>query len=268
MDISEVRDKTATLGISPERHELLMETIAHLNVQHGDDLLGVVLTESAARGLDHERSDLDVVAVFEETDPVRTPGVHQVDLKVIPNTLAHLETPYRFGSTWGWRWTFAWAPVLLDRTGGRIQAAIDRHTWLTADEQIEILVGHSLLDAWINQIYRALKSARNGNVLAARLDAAESNPYLLDVVHALNGLVRPYSSYLEWALDHHPLPGWPKDEVIRLLERTLEGDATSIRGSYRRICEACQQFDTLRGEPLLQTVIDTWNGESYDILRG
>ena len=104
-----------------------------------------------------------------------------------------------FGTNgWYFRWSFAWAPVLLDRTGGRLQIALHRQATVTTVEAESILVEHDRLDGWLNYAYRALKSDRDGRAPEARLDAAESVPWLLDVIFTLAGRVRPYHKYLPW----------------------------------------------------------------------
>ena len=57
------------------------------------------------------------------------------------------------------RWSFAWAPVLLDRTGGRLQIALHRQATVTSVEAESILVEHDRLDGWLNYAYRALRAS-------------------------------------------------------------------------------------------------------------
>jgi hypothetical protein len=254
--------------LSPHRQALLREAFSFMEESQGDNLLGVVLMGSAARERETAYSDLDVIAVLDHDAPDAN-WPHRTDLELIPVTLAHLETVAPFGSPeWGNRWANAWIPVLLDRTGGRIQAAIDRQHWLSVEEINHLLLDGDRLDGWINLLYRALKSARIGNTLEARLDGAESVPYLLDVVFALHGLVRPYNAYLRWALDRHPLPGWPAVDLLDIVQRTMTGDADAMRESYARVVADCLAFDRAHDQTRLQDLIATWDGESYDVLRG
>jgi hypothetical protein len=254
--------------LSPERRALLENTIRHLEATQGDALLGVVLTGSAARGLETSLSDLDVNAVFDHVDEATAPRFHSATLEVIPLTLKYLETVAAFGSPeWGSRWAFSWAPVLLDRTDGRIHAALERQTRLTLEETNDILVGHARLDAWINLLYRALKSARDGNAFEARLDGAESAAMLLEIVFALHGLVRPYNKYLCWALHHHPIPGWPADDLIDLVLSLMDGNASVMRRVYAKVQKDCARFDRRHGQEFLQNIFAGWDGELYDVLR-
>lgn len=231
----------------------------------GDNLLGLVLSGSAGRGLATERSDLDVHIVLAGESP---PTIHSLEVDEIPETLAELEDPPQFGTEgWWFRWSFAWAPVLADRTGGRIPAALVRQATVTDDEAESILVQHDRLDGWINYAFRALKNDRDGRPLERRLDAAESMPWLLDVIFSLAGRVRPYHKYLPWELRGHPVPEWPAADLLPLLEATLDGDPTAIRTTFARVDSQCRAFDERRERPLLGPIIDSW-GEQLAIFGG
>ena len=174
------------LSISPAARAALDELVAR------DDptILGLVLSGSAARGMATERSDVDVLVVRAEPTDRETRRSDAID--EIPDSLTELEdvSPYGSAGWWG-RWSYAYAEVLRDDTGGRITAAVRRLATVDAAEQRAILVDHSRLDGWVNFAYRALKSHRDGRPLEARLDAVESVPWLLDVVFTLAGRVRP-----------------------------------------------------------------------------
>lgn len=86
--------------------------------------------------------------------------------------------PFHSGEWW-FRWSFAWAPVLLDRTDGQLAELLHRQATVTDAEAREILVDHDRLDRWVNYAFRALKSDRDGRAFERRLDAAESMPWLL-----------------------------------------------------------------------------------------
>ena len=231
----------------------------------GDNLLGLVLSGSAGRGLATERSDLDVHIILARESP---PTRHSLEVDEIPETLAELEDPPQFGTGgWWFRWSFAWAPVLADRTGGRIPSALVRQATVTDDEAESVLVQHDRLDGWINYAFRALKNDRDNRLLERRLDAAESMPWLLDVIFSLAGRVRPYHKYLPWELREHPVPEWSEDELVPLLEATLDGDPTAIRATFARVDAQCRAFDERRERPSLGPIIDSW-GEQLAIFRG
>jgi hypothetical protein len=185
----------------------------------------------------------------------------------IPVALSDLERVPPFGSEgWYFRWSFAWAPVLLDRTEGRLQAALEGQATVTIDEAVSILVEHDRLDGWLNYAYRALKNDRDGRALECRLDAAESMPWLLDVIFTLAGRVRPYHKYLPWELREHPLPEWPAEELLAILMATLDGDPAAIRATFQRVEMLSARFDHELPSPVLAPIIQQW-GDELELLR-
>ncbi|MFG1993603.1 hypothetical protein ACGFJ7_26850 [Actinoplanes sp. NPDC048988] len=131
---------------------------------------------------------------------------------------------------------------------------------------ISILVEHDRFDGWLNFAYRALKNDRDGRSLERRLDAAESMPWLLDVIFTLEGRVRPYNKYLPWELRRHPLTRWPGEKLLPLLTATLAGDPAAIRAAFQRVEESCAAFDSRLTVPVLTPVIESW-GDELRILR-
>lgn len=246
-------------GLTARQAERLHQVAASWQAAEGDNLLGLVLSGSAGRGMATEHSDLDVHIVLAGGAP---PTNHGDDVDEIPETLDDLEAVPTFGSPdWWFRWSFAWAPVIADRTGGRIQRALLRQATVTDDEAESILVEHDRLDGWLNYAFRALKNDRDGRALERRLDAAESMPWLLDVVFSLAGRVRPYHKYLPWELREHPIPAWPADDLLAVLEAKLDGDPAAIRWTFSRVDALCRSFDTRRELPTLGPVIDAWGDQ-------
>ena len=244
----------------------LGELVERNRAAHGDGLLGLALSGSAGRpGMATERSDLDVF-VFLSPDASRgrtTSRSPEVD--EIPWPLDDLDVPAAYGTEgWWYRWSCAWAPVLLDRTGGRIAAALRREATVTRDEADAIIVDHDRLGGWINFAYRALKADRDGRPLERRLDACESLPWLLDVVFSMAGRVRPYNKYLAWELEHHPVPGW--EDLVDLVDRTLGGDPEALRDTFARIEVACRDQDASGGNRMTQDVVTDW-GAQLEIFR-
>ncbi len=226
---------------------------------HGDGFLGLVLTGSAGRGMATEISDLDVFVVLSDDAAAGRTTAHSPEVDEIPWPLSELDTVGAFGTEeWWFRWSCAWAPTLLDRTEGAIEAAVRRQATLTPEEADALLIDHDRLDGWVNFAYRALKNNRDGRVLESRLDAAESVAWLLDVVFALDGRVRPYNKYLPWELRTHPVDGWPADELLGLVSGLLEGDVTAVRETFRRVRAACAAYDRRRGHARTTKMIDGW----------
>jgi hypothetical protein len=266
-----VTDRTAALrlppGLSSEHRDLLAGLARRHEADHGQQLLGLVLSGSAGRGIATARSDLDVFVVLAGTGGRGPETSRSATLDETVVAISDLERVPPFGTEgWWYRWSFAWAPMLLDRTGGRLASALRRQATVTADEAESILVEHDRLDGWLNFAYRSLKNDRDGRPLERRLDAAESMPWLLDVIFTLERRVRPYHKYLPWELRRHPLTRWHAEELLALLTATLDGDPSAIRAAFGRIEAACADFDSLIPVPVLTPVIEGW-GDELPLLR-
>lgn len=272
VNVASVTNRVDALQLPPdlsgEHRSLLAGLARRIEVEHGKNLLGMVLSGSAGRGMATERSDLDIFVVLADSSG-RPPETHRsATLDETFVTICDLERVPPFGTAqWWYRWSFAWAPMLLDRTGGRLAAALHRQATVTVDEAESILVEHLRLDGWLNYAYRALKSDRDGRRLERRLDAAESMPWLLDVIFTLEGRVRPYHKYLPWELREHPLTHWAAEELLALLTATLDGDPSAIRTTFERIETACAAFDSMRQDPILMPIIEDW-GDALRVLKG
>jgi hypothetical protein len=192
------------------------------------------------------------------------PSRKRTEVDELPVTIAELEDVPAFGTEgWWFRWSFAWAQVLRDTADRRVEIACRRQATLDADEQRAVLVEGDRLDGWVNFAYRALKNDRDGRPLERRLDAAESVPWLLDVVFALAGRVRPYNKYLAWELRTHPLavPEWSAERLLPQVEAMLDGDPTPLRASYDVVGRECRAWDAAHGTTVLGDLLDSWGDE-------
>lgn len=264
-------DLTLPATLSTRRRSLLQSAAERLDEAFGADLLGLVLSGSAAHGFEHALSDLDLLVVVNPDRAVggRIEWLQSPDLEPIPISLEHLEQVAHYGTeAWAYRWSYAWAPVLLDRTDGRIAHAIQRQTRLTPAETTTMLVGHGVLGCWLNLCYRALKSARAGRPVEAGLDAAEAIAPFLDAVFALNGQVRPYNSYLPPMLDRHPVSEWTRDELLQVLDRQRHGEVAAIREGLATVYASARRFDAAHGGRALQEVFEEWSAPQYRLVLG
>lgn len=110
------------------------------------------------------------------------------------------------------------------------------------------------------------QSDRDGRQLESRLDAAESVPWLLDVVFTLAGRVRPYNKYLPWELREHPLdvPEWSAGVFLPELERLLAGDAGAGRRTFAVVDREVRAWDAAHDTTVCGDAIDSW-GEELDL---
>jgi len=168
----------------------------------------VILTGSRARGTATARSDYDVtIAVAEQSQPWRhTARTDRLD-EVVCTVAALADTSVHWQ-----RYSYRGAKVLLDRLDGGIADLVERQATLSAEEVSHRARGS--LDAYLNQLYRCVKSRRDGFADAALLDEAESLPWLLETVFALHSRLRPYNKYLRWELENFPLPGDWNTELL------------------------------------------------------
>jgi nucleotidyltransferase-like protein len=231
-------------------------------------ILGLVLSGSAARGeMATERSDVDVFVVRD--DAVAREKRSNAAIDEIPISLADLEQVDRHGTgDWYFRWSFAYAEVLRDQTNGRVTDAVGRQATVDDDEQRWVLVDQDRLDGYVNFAYRALKSHRDGRLFEARMDAAESLPWLLDVVFTLAGRLRPYNKYLAWELREHPLavPEWSAEAFVPELDLMLTGDAAAIRRTVAVVDREVRAWDAAHATTVCGHLVDEWRSE-LDPLR-
>jgi len=224
---------------------------------HDDRIVGLVLSGSTARGMATALSDVDVHVVLRE--PVvgwSTTRSHEID--TIYTTLDELATPPSDPGDWWFRWSFAWARILLDKGG--VAQAVQAQATLT-DSEVSAALDH-YLDGYINFVYRSLKSARDGRAWEQRMDAVESVPWLLWCVFAFENRVRPYNKYLRWELQEHPFIGAPWNHVplTDLLDRILDnGDPAAQRELYQLV-----EAEAIRRDK--RAIIDAW-GDDIELLR-
>jgi hypothetical protein len=218
-----------------------------------EEVLGLYVFGSRGRSfMVDERSDWDVCVVL--TDPEACdafarefPSAHGARVEIITTTLDGLR---HVASEHG-RYAAAHANVVVDKTGGELTHAVAELESLPGGTRDAIV--REALDGYINQTYRSLR-------YGTQLDAVEAIPHALRTIFALENRVRPYNKYLEWELHHHPLEGWPADELLPLLERVVTGEPEAQHALFNRI-EAparCEGFGD---------VVDGWEPD-VEWLRG
>ncbi|WP_115974419.1 hypothetical protein [Streptomyces sp. 3212.3] len=219
-------------------------------------VVGLVLKGSRAHdGMTTRHSDHDLYVVLADdvrTDLTRFAGHRTLELDLVLVSL----TEFRAAGMPGFeRYALARAQVVLDRLDGGIARILADKARLGADEAFEVSSGW--LDAYANSLYRSVKNHRDGQALAALLDAAESVRCLLELLFALDHRPRPYNKYLEWELARHPLPGWDTDVLLRAVERISASGDVFLQRHLFTLVEATVR-EAGHGE-----VLDAWGDDLY-----
>ncbi|MGW1028010.1 hypothetical protein ACWD4J_30720 [Streptomyces sp. NPDC002577] len=222
-------------------------------------VVGLVLKGSRAhQGMTTEYSDHDLYVVLADrttTDLTRFAGHRTPELDLIIVTLAEFRSAKMPGFE---RYALARARVVLDRLDGEIGKILAAEERLDAHQAFQD--AGQWLDAYANSLYRSLKNDRDGHARAARLDAADSVRFLLELLFALDCRPRPYNKYLEWELARYPLPGWDTGPLLESVDRISgTGDPTLQRSLF-----ACVE-DVARGAGH-GAVLDAW-GDDLTLMR-
>ncbi|MFB8025471.1 MULTISPECIES: hypothetical protein [unclassified Streptomyces] len=222
-------------------------------------VVGLVLKGSRAHeGMTTAHSDHDLYVVIADgaaTDLTRFAGhrTPELDLAVVS-----LDEFRRAGMPGFERYALARARVVMDRLGGDITRILAEKARLDPDEAFR--TAGERLDAYANSLYRSVKNARDGQILAARLDAGEAVGFLLETLFALDRRPRPYNKYLRWELARFPLPGWDTGMLLDAVDRIARtGDVPTQRRLFTRVETAARQAGH-------GVVLDAW-GEDLDLMR-
>jgi hypothetical protein len=222
-------------------------------------VVGLVLKDSRAHeGMTTEHSDHDLYAVLADgaTPAVtRFEGHRSPELDLVVLSLDEFRAAGMPGFE---RYALARARVVLDRLDGGIARILADKARLGAEETFQEAAAS--LDAYANSLYRSVKNDRDGQALAARLDAADSVRYLLETLFALDRRPRPYNKYLVWELTRFPLPDWNAATLLDAVQHiTATGDVSAQRHLFT-------QVETVARRAGHGPVLDAW-GEDLRLMR-
>ncbi|MFE7276971.1 hypothetical protein [Streptomyces sp. NPDC057623] len=222
-------------------------------------VVGLVLKGSRAHdGMATEHSDHDLYVVLADgaaSGLRRLTGHRTARLDLVIVSLAEFRAAGMPGHE---RYALARARVVLDRLDGGIAQILAAKARLGADEAFRAAGGW--LDAYANSVYRSVKNDRDGEPLAARLDATDGLGHLLELLFALDRRPRPYNKYLRWELARHPLPGWDGPALLRDVDRvSASGDVAVQRRLFARVEAAARRAGH-------GAVLDAW-GEDLRLMR-
>lgn len=222
-------------------------------------VVGLVLKGSRAHaGMTTEHSDHDLYVVLDDgatTALTRFAGHRTPELDLV---ILSLDEFRAVGMPGFERYALARARIVLDRVDGVIAQILASKARLDTDEAFR--EAGEWLDAYANSLYRSVKNDRDGHALAARLDAADSIRFLLELLFALDRRPRPYNKYLEWELARFPLPGWDTPMLLDAADRISGTGAVSTQ---RRLFAQAEAVARRAGHG---AVLDAW-GEDLDLMR-
>jgi hypothetical protein len=158
------------------------------------------------------------------------------------------------------RYIIGHAHVLIDRLDGQIAAIVREAATLPARSRERL---PTMLDAYLNLLYRSLKSWRDDRPTEAHLDAARSIDLALWVIFTMHQRLRPPNKYLRWELQRRPLDdtAWDAAQLLGRAQRVLaDGDPETQRSLF------CDIESTARAVGLSETV-DGW-GDDLKLFRG
>ncbi len=219
---------------------------------------GLVLKASQAHeGMSTEHSDHDLYVVLADratTALTRFTGHRSPELDLVILTL----TEFRTAATGFDRYALARARIVLDRLGGGVARILADAARLDADAAFR--QAGQWLYAYANSLYRSLKNDRDGLALAARLDAADSIRFLLELLFTLDLRPRPHNRYLQWELDRFPLPGWDTGTLLDAADRVSRtGDVSTQRHLFAHVEAVARRAGH-------GAVLDAW-GEDLHLMR-
>ncbi|MBA2813861.1 hypothetical protein E0500_042785 [Streptomyces sp. KM273126] len=222
-------------------------------------VVGLVLKGSRAHeGMTTEHSDHDLYVVLNDgatTALTRFSGHRTPELDLVILSLDEFRAA---GMPRFERYALARARIVLDRLDGGLAQVLASKAQLDADEAFQ--EAGEWLDAYANSLYRSVKNDRDGHARSARLDAADSIRFLLELLFALDRRPRPYNKYLEWELARFPLPGW---DTAMLLDAADRISGTADVSTQRRLFAQVEAVARRAGHG---TVLDAW-GEDLDLMR-
>ncbi|MHA2008083.1 MAG: nucleotidyltransferase domain-containing protein [Promethearchaeota archaeon] len=232
----------------------------HEEAKIDPNIIGFFLGGSRGKGFQTKYSDYDLYIIVRDDVVInykeRYPFRKYEGLDLIVFSLSEFMKYARWGSSEAFdRYSFTHVKALLDKNG-KIQELLDKMAQVPAKHLKKFIAGS--LDAYINFLFRSLKCIRDGDMEAARLEAAFSIPSFLNVIFAIHkGRLRPYYKYLKWELKSFPLTKFPMtaEEIVNNLMRIL--DSADYKGQ-QKLLKLTEQI--LREEGF-GYVFDSWGDD-------
>ena len=229
--------------------------------KNDENILGILLLGSRGKGFYNEHSDYDFQVIVKDSalDDYEEKIGELDNLEFFDCSVFTLES-FKDYAAWGsecmWdRYTYSNIKPVLDKTNGKIERIILKKGNIPEKHLKDFTAG--TLDAYINAVYRSMKGLRDGNMIAYRLEAADSINYLLQVLFAIHdGRLRPYNKYLKMELEKYPLTKlkWTPDEFLDMIMKIVE------TGDYKIQQRIMKEIQKLMNKEGYGNVFDSWEG--------
>ena len=255
-----MKDRRSASGMSADG--LYRSIVA--DSERDPNIIGLVLAGSRGKGFTTAYSDYDVDMIVEdkclEEYKKKYEGQDELGVDVGVFDLAGFRdyAAIRTESAWD-RYSFTHVKAVVDKKNGGIQKLVDEKGSLSASEIPKVI--WDACDFYLNQFYRALKCARDGDREAAKLELAESVKPLLEAMFALHGRVKPYYKYLKWELENYPLTlfPWNSAELQSIVHELSTGlDEALIRDVIRKTEEVFRRHGH-------GAVFDSWGDKLHTL---
>lgn len=192
-------------------------------------VLGLVLAGSRGKGKITAHSDYDVFIIIKDKAPEKIRkelfAFRKLDFDSAALNLSAFKKYAAWGGPYAWdRYNFARLKAPLDKTG-QVQKIVTEKGSIPAKYRKQFIKDG--LDHYINQVYRSIKTHRDKDFLASRLEGNESIQPMLNAVFALHGRLKPYYKYLAWELKREPLKKLPISQkpFIKMISKiAMTGD--------------------------------------------
>lgn len=221
-------------------------------------ILGAVFGGGRSKGISTKNSDYDVVLVTtdESLESVKKDYPSSEYIDSLPHSISEFREHARVGTSTEYdKYTFTHAKAIFDKTG-EIQPLIDEKGTLKPEEAEKLK--RDSLDGYLNSLYRSLKNHRDGNMLAAHLDACESVSCILTFLFAIEGRVRPYNKFLQWELKKYPLKlSIPSEKFLEMLESMI------CTANIETQKETHHLINKLAAQHRCQDILDSWKGHYF-----
>jgi predicted nucleotidyltransferase len=226
------------------------------------NIIGFILGGGRAKGQFTEHSDYDpeLIAIDGPTATAKYKKYTEKDVidSIHAFTVEEFRRHAEIGSEFSWdRYNYAHNTIVFDKVGG-LQKMVDEKGSIPAGKEREIVEEN--IGGYMNYVYRMLKNFRDGNLFASKLSSAESIPWLLTALFAVENRVRPYNKFLKWELEKYPLADFPltPDKFLKQIEIIISsGDIAAQKALFK----VCIEFFRTKG---FTKTIDSWEGYQFE----